>query len=162
MKKIRQIPLILGWLILLSVLCVSCATPEASVTVRSARIVSSYGIGGGVTVKHDGYEIIEIVLDCTAVELQLDTTEKSGTDEFRQAAYKAVNSGVMVTLNGEKLDHPHGYWPKKATKTKVEGMTLFYLVAVDADLSGLTFQLDGKALGDPSVQIVQRIEIQTE
>ena len=91
-------------------------------------------------------KIVRVELD--AAFINLESSAKIGSDDYRKDVYAAIKSSVTFTAAGEKIDPVWGFWPKTAEKDRAEQTALLYLVPKDSSLSDLKLIVDGAALGD--------------
>ena len=122
---------------------------KAECEVISMQFVDTVKING-VTVKYDGYKIVEVKINAYSPE-KFPTDEIEGK-EFRQKVFVWVAGGCSMYKGENKMDNICGYWPEKATSYKAKEISLYFRVPVDAELNQLTFKLDGEVLGDADYQ----------
>ena len=111
---------------------------------RKAEFVDSIPTGG-ITYSYEEYSIFKIVINVTLVEMFAADGAKG--DDFCTAMHAHVKEGCRLTWDGAEAELTCRYWPERASTYSATQMTLFYCVPKGAEVSALTFTLDGSTLG---------------
>ena len=131
---------------LLALLLTSCGG-SPKVSIHSVEYVDSFNAGGGVQVNFKDMDIIQLKLDFKfdpAIAAGLDPD----SDDYRAELYPILVAGAEFYYGDDYQDPQYGFWPKEASLSYADELTLFYIVPTNHDPDLLRFIYDGTVLGE--------------
>jgi hypothetical protein len=142
-------------LVTLALLLTACgAAHQAKIT--SVKYVDTINTGG-VFVKYEGKDNIEIRLDVTFDESIVSGLDPE-SDTYRKEVFGILTEGAHLYLDDQEVKRAYGYWPQEAGSDYAKDVTLFYVVPSSHSPDSLRFVYDGAVLGEGATGIDTKIK----